>query len=115
MITFTVKVLLIDPVSLPDTARCFVEIRDVSLLDAPSISIRAHRAPVKEVSNNVLLTVQFELNREYLENRDLNVWAHLSLLGSEKVNIGDYITAQSYPLRYFDPQEDIEIVVESVG
>jgi len=109
-----VTVMLQNPVSLPDTAICRVEIRDVSLLDAPSITIESFQAPVKKLSNNVVVTVQFELSRNYLVRRDLNVWAHLSITGSKQVKVGDFITMQAYPLRNIGPLVNIELELQPV-
>ena len=94
-----VKVLLRNQVSLPDAAVCRVEVRDVSLLDAPSVTVCSHQAPATKISGITLLTEILEVPDNDLVGRHLNVWAHLSLTGSKRVQSGDYITMQAYPIR----------------
>jgi putative lipoprotein len=93
-----VKVMLRNQVLLPETAVCRVEVRDVSLLDAPSITVCSHQSPATKVSGITLLTEILEVPDNDLVGRNLNIWAHLSLTGSKRVQSGDYITMQAYPI-----------------
>jgi len=93
-----VKVLLRNQVSLPETAVCRVEVRDVSLVDAPSITVCSHQVPVKKISGITLLIEELEVPNNNIVGRNLNVWVHLSLTGSKQVQSGDYITTQAYPI-----------------
>ena len=94
-----VKVLLRDQLSLPETAVCRVEVRDVSLLDAPSITLCSYQRPATRISGITVVSATLEVPDRDLVGRHLNVWAHLSLTGSKRVQTGDYITMQAYPVR----------------
>lgn len=93
-----VEVILRNQVSIPINAKCKVEIRDVSLLDAPSKTICSHQSRVTEISGVSLLNETLEFSEVDIGAHNLNVWAHLSLSGTDRIQAGDYITMQAYPL-----------------
>ncbi len=105
-----VKVLLRNQVMLPATAMCRVEIRDVSLLDAPSITVCSHLLSVADKTGITVVTDLLEVPSNYPAGRHLNVWAHLSISGSERIQSGDFITVQAFPVKTDSPYT--EIVVE---
>lgn len=110
-----VKVLLRNQVSLPETAVCRVEVRDVSLMDTPSITVCSHQAPAKEISGITLMTAMLQAPDNAIVDRHLNVWAHLSLAGSKRVQSGDYITMQAYPVRAGVPADSIAVELQPVS
>lgn len=104
-----IKVVLRHPVSLPETAVCRVEVRDVTLLNASAITLKSYEAPIWEISNQTVLTVDFVLPESDTIGRDLNVWAHLSLTGEKQIQAGDYIATRAYPIKS-DVSEDFVVV-----
>ncbi len=94
-----IKVQLRHHARLLETAVCRVEVRDVTVLDAPAITLKSYDAPVLKISEQTALTVVFVLPESNTIGRDLNVWAHLSLTGVKRIQVGDYITTRAYPIK----------------
>jgi len=92
-----VRVVLAGRAVATDTAVCRVEIRDVSLLDAPSVTVSSARLPVSTVGGPPW-SVTLEAPEDAFDGRDLTVWAHLSMAGSEGIQPGDYLTVRAYPI-----------------
>ena len=93
-----ITVLLPYRIDLPDTARLRVEVRDVSLLDAPSVTLCSRDLTQLSVDGKVLATLELEVPAGD-EHRTLNVWAHLSLSGEEQIKKGDFLTTRAYPIK----------------
>ena len=104
-----IRVLLQDDIDLPETAICRVEIQDVTLLDAESITVELHEAQVVRQSEHVVSSVVLDVPPEALASRDLCIHAHLSLDGDEGVQAEDYVTTQAYPLGQQDSDKFIDV------
>lgn len=110
----TVAVILPSGGSFPVTARLYVEIRDVSLLDAPSITLCARESSLKTAQNGgVLATLDFNVP-EGEKRRTLNVWGHLSLSGNKKIAQGDFLTTQAYPVNQEVTHDHIAIELQRI-
>jgi putative lipoprotein len=95
---------------LPETARLFVEVRDVSLADAAAVTLAARVLPAHALSpagKSVQLT--FDLAPP-AGNRRLNVWAHLSISGTRTREQGDFLTTRAYPVD--EEKEDEHVTIE---
>ena len=91
------KILL--PANAPSwqAQKIFIEVRDVSLADAPSILI------AKEQLNDIKLTpdkkISFEIRVPEVESKQsLSFRVHISKDGDDRVKPGDLITTINYPL-----------------
>ena len=93
-----IEVLLRHQVTIPRTAVCRVEVRDVTLLDALSRTVCSHEVCAPRMSGQTVLTVVCTVPKSETVGRDLNVWAHLSLAGKGRVEADDYITTRAYPV-----------------
>ena len=93
-----ITVLLRHHVTLPDTAVCRVEVRDVTYVDVSSITLAAYEARITEISNQTVLTTTLKIPDDDKSGRDLNVWAHLSLTGEKQIQDDDYVTTRAYSL-----------------
>lgn len=93
-----VKVMLRHPLPLREMAVCRVEVRDVTLLDARSITVDSYKAQVSTISGQTVLEVSLDVPDSDAPSRDYNVWAHLSLTGAGQVQAEDYITTCAYPV-----------------
>lgn len=93
-----VKILLPAQASFPATAVCRVELRDVSLMDAPSVTLVSYEKPAREILRKDLLACTLEVEDSAVAGRDINVWAHLSLTNIKQIQVGDFVTEQAYPV-----------------
>ncbi len=113
-----VKVQLRNQVSLPETAVCRVEIRDVTLLNDTSVMVCSHQSRDMEKSGITLLSEMLEVpDDKNLVGRDLNVWAHLSLIGSKRVQSGDLtsLVLCARRARIVLPRNDWETLKQNTG
>lgn len=89
-----------DPGDRPPAGRRLrAEVRDVTQVDAESITVASVDDTVRGEFGSWLTTVEVEVPAGPGGNRDLTVWAHVR--GSARgrgVRPGDYITTRSYPL-----------------
>ena len=108
-------ILLHHHVSLPKTAVCTVELRDVSLIDAPSITLCAHQAPIEKISGTTVMSVTLEVPDIQIAGRRVNVWAHLSLTGAKGIKRGDFITMQAYPINVKATSYSITVELQPVN
>ena len=83
---------------IPADATCRVEVRDVTLQDAPSVTLEAVTIPVGGKAPTMMVRATFNPDTSRPERRDLTVWAHLSMDGTDRVTPGDYLTTQAYPV-----------------
>ncbi len=109
-----VKVKLRDSATLPETAVCRLEVRDVSLLDAPSVTVCAHKESVSAKTGETIVTATLDVPESDDARRDLNVWAHLSMTGEKGTRPDDYITTQSYPIRSGGSKERVSVDLQPV-
>ena len=49
------------------------------------------------------------------ERRRLNVWAHLSMDGGDRIRVGDYVTAIAYPIPSGGETHRIAVELRRVG
>jgi hypothetical protein len=90
-----------------------VEVRDVSLMDAPSIVVAETRAA--DVPIEPGRRIAFELSAPDAEpGRSLAVRAHLSLDGTPGVSAGDLISVTHLPLPSSGDVDSLEIPVHIV-
>jgi uncharacterized lipoprotein YbaY len=110
-----IKVILRHQVALPEKAVCRVEVRDVTLLDACSITLGSHEAQVSKISGETVLTTLLEVPDSDTPNRDYNVWAHLSLTGEKRILANDYVTTRAYPIAQGASTADMVVELQPVS
>ena len=101
-------------VSIPETAKCYIEVRDVSIMDAPSVTLRSVKRPVKVASNGVVADTAFDLTDKELHKSRLDVWAHISLTGVKRIRKGDFLTVASYPINQFHKPRRMDVVLKQI-
>lgn len=110
----TITVLLAIKVALPATATLYVEVRDVSLLDAPSITICTDVSTIEKIEEGGRVkTINFDVAAGY-KKRSLSVWGHLSIKGNKAIEKGDFLTTQSYPVNEGVPNGNITIYLQRI-
>jgi len=72
-----------------------VEIRDTSLIDAPSRTIGINYGRVRGLSGSLLDTLEIEAPSP---SRHCTIWAHVDVDGDNKVSRGDFVTTAAYPV-----------------
>lgn len=93
----------------PDGAPVTVEVRDVSMADAPSITV-ARGDGVVATTHDAVAVVDIEVDDELLATRrPLSVWARVGASGEPHVAGGDWITTQAYPLGAGDDAVQVEV------
>jgi hypothetical protein len=98
----------------PVGRRLRVEVRDVTMLDAESITVAAVDDVVRGELGSWLTTVEVEVP-EPIAGRDLTVWAHArSSARARGVRPGDYITTRSYPLTGGSEEQSLTVTVNRV-
>ncbi len=110
-----IKVILRHELNLPEKAVCRVEVRDVTLLDARSITLSSYEAPVSRISGETVLTAPLEVPDSDTPNRDYNVWAHLSLTGAKRIQANDYVTTRAYPIAQGTSTADMVVELQPVS
>ncbi|HXQ70133.1 MAG TPA: YbaY family lipoprotein [Pyrinomonadaceae bacterium] len=99
--TNTVRGQVVLPnVELPNqTADLIVQVEDVSRADAPSQVVGEQRVSGVQISPGQVLPFEIEIPTGQVDpNRSYSVRAHVDMTGSGKVETGDLITTQSYPV-----------------
>ena len=98
--TSTVRGQVVLPnVELPNqTADLIVQVEDVSRADAPSQVVGEQRVSGVAVRAGQVLPFEIEIPGQVDPNRSYSVRAHVDMTGSGKVETGDFITVQSYPV-----------------
>jgi putative lipoprotein len=87
------------PKDTPETRAglVLIEVRDVSLMDAPSVVIAEDR--LEDVALEPGGAIPFSVETpEVPRSRSLSLRVHISLDGSGRVQEGDLLTTQSYPV-----------------
>ena len=110
-----VEVILPRQLALPETAVCRVEMRDVTLLDAGSITLASCEASVAQVAGGKLHMPRLESPDSDAPNRDCSVWAHLSLTGAQQIQADDYVTTRAYPVRPGAPATHVVVELQPVS
>jgi putative lipoprotein len=99
--TNTVRGQVVLPnVELPNqTADLFVQVEDVSRADAASEVVGEHRVSGVPVRAGQVLPFEIEIPTGKVDPKhSYSVRAHVDMTGSGKVETGDLITTQSYPV-----------------
>ncbi len=110
-----IEVLLRHPLTLPETAICRVEVRDVTLLNERSVTIASHEASVTRIADGTVLTTALEIPDTEPPNRDYTVWVHLSLTGHRQVQAGDFVTKRAYPVKQGEAAVHVLVALEPVS
>jgi putative lipoprotein len=81
------------------TADLIVQVEDVSRADAPSIVVGEQRIPRVPLQAGMVLPFTVEIPAERIvPSHSYTVRVHVDMSGSGKVETGDLITMQSYPV-----------------
>jgi putative lipoprotein len=81
------------------TADLIVQVEDVSRADAPSVVVGEQRISRVPLRAGAVLPFAVAIPAGLVDpNRSYSVRAHLDVSGSGKVDVGDLITTQSYPV-----------------
>ena len=93
------QVVLPDIELAAQTADLIIQVEDVSRADAPSIVVGEQRIPHVLVHAGMVLpfTVEIPAGR-IVPNHSYSVKVHVDISGSSKIETGDLITMQSYPV-----------------
>jgi uncharacterized lipoprotein YbaY len=87
-----------------------VELRDVSLADAPSKVVASADTVVKEKTDGVIADTTIEVDDATWQRvADLTLWARVASSGAGRTAPGDWITMQSVPLPSTGAQVDIAV------
>lgn len=78
----------------PEGTPLRLELRDTSLQDAPSRTLRSVETTVRGRHGSWLETVEIEVE----PSDDLTVWALADVDGDGEVGLGDYTTQASFPV-----------------
>lgn len=98
-------ILLPDNAPAAKAGMVLVELRDVSVADAPSKVVASQKR--KQVPLKPGAKLPFELNVPDVDpSRSLSLRAHVSLAGEDRTASGDLLTTESYPVG--PEQESIE-------
>lgn len=81
----------------PVGAPIYVEVRDTSLIDAPSKTMASVTGEVQGRLGSWLGTVEIDVPKIPDQN---TVWAHIDVDRDKRVSRGDFVTTTSYPIRF---------------
>ncbi len=110
MRTITGKVCLPAEVPADSAERVLIEVRDVSLADAPSTVIA--ECKLDNVDLRPHGQIKFKMRvPDVGANRELSFRVHISLDGSKGVKSGDLLTTAHYPIPSSGTSEPVEIPV----
>jgi uncharacterized lipoprotein YbaY len=91
-----------------------IELRDVSLADAPSTVVAAADTTVIEGDEGWLAVATLEVDdATWQRAAGLSFWARVAASGAERTSPGDWITMESVPLQ--PHVADVELPVRRVG
>lgn len=92
--------VILPNVQLPNqTADLIVQVEDVSRADAPSQVVGEQRVSGVKVGAGQTLPFAIEIPSDRVDpSHSYSVRAHVDMTGSGKVEVGDLITTQSYPV-----------------
>ena len=106
-------------IALPDNApnavaeMVLIEVRDVSVQDAPSVVIAQQQLKKVKIAPNK--KVDFKISVPEAEaNRTLSLRVHVSIDGSGNAQSGDLLTVQNYQIPSTGSQDAIEISVVGI-
>jgi putative lipoprotein len=100
------------PEDVPDrrAATMLVEVRDVSMADAPSTVVASRK--IRDVELEPSKEIKFRLKVPEAEaNRMLSLRVHISLEGGDRIEPGDLLTTAIHPVAAAGSVADLEIPV----
>ncbi len=103
-----------EPLILQSAASLRIEIRDTSLIDAPSVTLAATLYHADQLANRAFITGTVELPEQISAKASITLWAHLSLSGDVRVNKEDFITTRAYPIMKTDEHGQVVVVMQPV-
>lgn len=105
------KITSFDGEPLPAGSRVNVEVRDTSLADAPSVSLKRANANVPRAGRTTAIPLSMEIAAV---PRGTTVWAHVDVDRDGRVSKGDYVSVESYPVDN-TPMQSLAIRVKKVA
>jgi hypothetical protein len=108
-------VSLPEPLILPSAACLRIEIRDTSLMDAPSITLASVQLYADQVSKRSVINGEITLPENSSPKATVTLWAHLSLSGENQIHKEDFITTKSFPITKTDEHGQVIIEMQSVS
>lgn len=109
--TFSGKLILPEDMHEADASDVLIEVRDVSLADAPSVVIAEKRLGPLPLRPGEAIEFTIEEVPEVEPRRRLSVRIHVDLDGSGRVTPGDLLTTTSNPVPAVGTPEPLEIRV----
>lgn len=98
----------------PAGAPLVVEVRDTALMDVPSVTVgrvetrvEAHGDPADP---GRLAAVSLDVPDDVVARGTLTIYAHVAVAGARSVELGDFVTVQSYPVEPGVPAAAVEVV-----
>jgi uncharacterized lipoprotein YbaY len=91
-----------------------IELRDVSMADAPSTTVAAADTTVVDQEEGPLAVATLEVDdATWQRAAALSFWARAAVSGAERTSAGDWVTMESVPLQ--PHLADVEVPVRRVG
>ena len=85
--------------ALPPEASLVVRLENISRADVPSETVGEDRKSGGEVMGATEIPFRIEVPVDQLDDRNVySVSAHVDLTGSGEVELGDFVSTQSYPV-----------------
>ena len=111
----TVRGTIVLPPDVPamTAPQAFVEVRDVSTMDAPSLVVAEHHATDVELEPGGRVPFQLAVP-EAEPDGTLAVRAHLSLTGTPTPHQGDLLTVTPITVQPTGDVDDVEVPVELI-
>ena len=108
--------VILPNVQLPNqTADLIVQVEDVSRADAPSQVVGEQRVSGVSVSAGQTLPFSIEVPSDRVDPKhSYSVRVHVDMTGSGKVEPGDLITTQSYPVLTHGHGNEADVTVKPV-
>ncbi|MDH4183755.1 MAG: hypothetical protein OEV92_06010 [Nitrospinota bacterium] len=103
------------PLKLDKPATLLVEAMDVSLVDAPSVTLSRSKIFVTSVQGEEIAAITLPLPDDVDSSADVNIWCHLSLSGQDRIQQGDYLSMEAYPVPMTDATVSITVTLRRVG
>ena len=79
-------------------ATAFIRVRDVSFADAPASAVAEQVIERLSGEAGRDMIVPFELSFQPVEGRHYGLEAHVSAAARREIEVGDYLTMESYPV-----------------
>jgi uncharacterized lipoprotein YbaY len=100
----------------PKAARVVVRVEDISKADAASEVVGEARQSEVSLKPGDPLRLSIEIPRDRInEQRRYSVAAHVDISGSGEVEVGDFVSTQSYPVLTRGGGDRVRVDVKRVG